>query len=143
MMRLPSVAPLWRQVAEATVTVGSRIQLLRGLGRRRYTAAFARESFVLRLPARGAIRLRDLHRGHIVFGTVGGPIRIFGCYHVRLRVGVMERRVNDAGRYAIGDVDAKRRFAGATCELDPVAVADAALLRVVRMHFEQVFLVPQ
>ena len=37
----------------------------------------------------------------------------------------------------------KRRFAGAACEPDPVAGADAALLRIVRMHFKQVFLVPQ
>src|SRR5580700_1169470 len=143
MMRLPSVAPWWRQVVDATVTVGSRIKLLRGLGRRRYAAAFARESFVLLLPARGAVRLRDLHGGHLVFGTVGGPIRILGRYHVRLRVGVMERRVDNAGRHTIGDFDAKRRFASAACKLDPVAVADAALLCIMRMHFEQIFLVPQ
>src|ERR1700757_2510991 len=100
MMRLPSVAPWWRQIEHSTAIVGSRMRLLRGLDRRRNAPALAREFFVLLLPLGRTVRRRNLHRGHLVFGAVGCPIGVLGGDDVGLRVRVMECRVDHAGRDA-------------------------------------------
>jgi hypothetical protein len=55
----------------------------------------------------------------------------------------MERRIDDARRHPFGELHAQRRLAGATLQSHPVAVANAVLLRIVRVNFKQVFLVPQ
>src|ERR1700730_13222650 len=94
------------------------------------------------LPFRGTIRRRYLHRRDLVFRTVGCPIGIFGRDDIGLGVRVMERRVDDARRDRLGDQRAQGGFTGAACEPDPVAVAHAALLGIVGMDFEPVFLVP-
>ena len=83
-----------------------------------------------------------LHRRHLVFGAVGRPVGIVGGDDIGLRVRVMEGGVDHARRDAVGDQRAQRGLAGAAGELDPVAVADAALLGVVGMDFEPVLLVP-
>ena len=53
----------------------------------------------------------------------------------------MERGVDHARGHPIGNLRA--RLARAAGEPPAVAVADSALLRVLRMNFEQVFLVPE
>src|SRR5580704_17550279 len=143
MVRLPSVTPLWRHTVAATVAAGSRIRLLRRLGGRGDAPALLREPFVLFLPARGSVRRRHLHRRDLVLRTIGCPVRILCGDHVRLRVRVMECRIDHARRYSIGYVDAQRCFASAARELDPIAIANAALFGVMRVHLEQVFLVPE
>jgi hypothetical protein len=55
---------------------------------------------------------------------------------------MVERRVDDARRHAIGDERPQGRFPGAARNLHPIAIADAALFGVVRMDFEKVFFVP-
>src|SRR4051812_31012777 len=94
------------------------------------------------LPIGRAVGRRDLHRGDLVFRTVGGPVGILRGDDVGLGVGVVEGGVDHAGGDAVGDQRPQRGFSGAAGEPDPVAVAYAALLGVVRMDFEPVFAVP-
>ncbi len=54
----------------------------------------------------------------------------------------MERRIDDARRYPVGDVGAQRGLARTAGEPHPVALADAALLGVMRMDLQQVLVVP-
>ena len=55
---------------------------------------------------------------------------------------MMEGGVDDARSDAVGDQRAQGGFAGAARKPDPVAVAHPALLGVVRMHLQAVFLMP-
>src|SRR5579862_2174782 len=142
MMRSPSAVLCWRQTDEATATVGARMPLLRRLDRRGYAAALACELVVLFLPLGRAVRGRDLDRRHLVFRAVGGPVGILGGDDVDLGVRVVERRIDDARCHALRNQRAQRGLAGAARELDPIAIVDAALLGVVRMDFQPVFLVP-
>src|SRR5579883_1917082 len=94
------------------------------------------------LPVARAVGRRDLHRRHLVFGAVGGPVRIVGGDDVGLRVRVMEGGVDHARRDPLGDSRAQGRLAGAARKPDPVAVAHAALLGIVRMDLQPVLLMP-
>ena len=55
---------------------------------------------------------------------------------------MMECRIDHARRDTIGELRAQRRLAGAALQPYQVTLTNAALLGVVRMDFEQVFLVP-
>src|SRR5262245_49538313 len=54
----------------------------------------------------------------------------------------MEGRIEDARRDAVGERRTRRGLARTTRQANPVALADAALLGVVRMDFQHVLLVP-
>ena len=90
-------------------------------------------------------RLRHRHHLHgrdFVFGAVGGPVRAVGGDHVGTRLGEVEGGVDHSGLHAFGHLGAQHGVAGAALDADPVALVDATLLRVVRMNFEPVFVVP-
>src|SRR5689334_5772242 len=120
---------------------GTCMPLLRGF-RGRDAAGVPRLLVVALLPVGRTVRRRDLHRRDLVFGAVGGPVRIVGRDDVGLRVRVVEGGVDDARRHAAGDLRAQRRFAGTALQPHPVAVAHAALLGVARMDLEPVFGMP-
>jgi hypothetical protein len=61
------------------------------------------ESVVLLLVAGRPIGRRALHRRHLVFRAVGRPIREVGRDHVGLGQWVVECRVHDPPRNALGD----------------------------------------
>ena len=106
------------------------------------TAASARLLVIVELPICRAVRRRDLHGRHLVFRAVRRPVGEVGGDDIRLRVRVMEGRVDDARRDPVGNQRPQRRLAGAAGELHPVAVANAALLGVVRMDFQPVLGMP-
>ena len=92
--------------------------------------------------SRRAVGRRHLHGGHLVFRAVGRPVGEVGGDDVGLRARVVEGGVDHARRHAVGDQRAQRRLAGAAGQPHPVAIADAALLGIVRMDFQPVLLVP-
>jgi hypothetical protein len=55
---------------------------------------------------------------------------------------MVERRVNHAWRHALSDLRAQRRLAGAADEPHPIAIANTALLGVMRVDFETILFVP-
>src|SRR5258708_38172902 len=142
MERFPSMKSSARQAVRATRLIGSATPLLRSFDHGGDAAALARELVVLLLPRGRTVRWGDLDGGHLVFRTIRRPVRIFGGDDVGLCSRVMERGVDDAGGHPLGDQGAQRGRAGAARELHPVAVADAALLGVVRMNLEAVLFVP-
>src|SRR5688572_16094954 len=90
------------------------------------------------------IRLRDLgdlDGGDLVLGAVGRPVRVLRRHEVYARLREVEGRVHDAAGDAPGERSTHDDFAGAARDADQVAVLDAAGLGVVRVHFENVFLV--
>src|SRR3984957_5448594 len=142
MARSPSAKAPARQAARAMRSTGGATTLLRGFHHMGDAAAVAGEFIVALLPFGRAVRRRDLNRRDLVFGAVGRPVRVVGGDDVGLGFGVMERGVDHARRHPLGDEGAQRGLAGAARELHPVAVADAALLGIVRMHLQAVLLVP-
>src|SRR6202167_3869382 len=116
--------------------------LLRSFHDRGNTPRVARLLVIGFLPFRRTVGGRYLHRRDLVFGAVGSPVGEFGGDDVGLRVRVVERGVDHARRDAIGDQRTQGGFAGAAGETHPIAIAHAALLGVVRVHFQPVFFVP-
>jgi hypothetical protein len=55
---------------------------------------------------------------------------------------MVEGRIDDAQRHAVGDLGAQGGFAGAARQQHPVAIAHAALFGVVRMDFKLVLGMP-
>src|SRR5258707_979161 len=88
------------------------------------------------LPVGCPVRRPNLHRRDLVFRAVGRPVGILGRDDVGLRVRMVEGGVDHARRDPVGDLCAQGGLAGAAREPDPVAVAHAALLGIVRVDFE-------
>ena len=94
------------------------------------------------LPLERPLDPHDLHRRHLVLGAVGRPVRVLGRHHVGAGLGEVKRRVDDAGLHAVRDRRAQHGLAGAAGDAGPVAVDDAARLRIVRMDLEAILRVP-
>src|SRR5882672_1726672 len=94
------------------------------------------------LPGRGLRDARDLDRGDLVLGTIGGPVGILGGDHIGAGLGKVERRVHHAGLDPIGDLRPQHRLPSAALHPDPVALLDTAFLGIMRMEFEPVLVVP-
>src|SRR6202012_3193119 len=142
MARSPATRPGFRQAMRLTLSSGGATLLLRRF-QWRDTAALAGELLVFLLPARWSVRWRNLHRGDLVFRTIGRPVGVVGGDDIGLGVRMVERCIDDARRHTVGEQSAQRRLAGAARQPHPVAVTDAALLGIVRVDLEQVFLVPE
>src|SRR5579863_6737082 len=142
MVRTPSLRQPSRQTRRSTVHTGLRIRLLRGLHRVCNPARVAGLFVVGLLPLRWTVGGRHLYRCDLVFGAIGCPVGIFRRDDVGLRVRMMERGVDHARRDAFGDQRPQGSFPGTACEPHPVAIAHAALLGIVGMDLEPVFLVP-
>ena len=78
-----------------------------------------------------------LYSGQLVAQSEKSVVMTLACVF-----GMVEGRVDDARRHALGDQRPQRRLAGAALDAHPVAVADAALLGVVRVDLQPVLLVP-
>src|SRR6516165_7973850 len=142
MARSPSTKSLTYQAVRPTRQTGSGTQLLRGFDNRGNAAARAGKCVVALLPFGRAVRRRELHGGDLVFGAVRRPVRIVRGHDIGLRVGMMERGVDHAGSHALGDQRAQGGLAGTARELDPIAIANAALLGVMRMNLKAILFVP-
>src|SRR3546814_13135618 len=94
------------------------------------------------LPVARSVRFRNLYGGDLIFGAVGGPVGVIGGDDVGLRHRMVESGVDNAWRHPIGHLRAQRRLARTALEAYPVAIAKAAVLRVVRMDFEPIFGMP-
>src|SRR5450830_401798 len=90
----------------------------------------------------GLAHRQHVHRGHLVLGAVGGPVAAVGGDHIGPRLGEVEGGVDHPGRHALGDGGTQHGLARAALDAHPVAVADAALLGVVRVDLQPVFVVP-
>ena len=134
----------WSWVSMASVSITSpRHQRVRACAAPlQQLELLAVELAVVALPLRGLRHRHHLHRRHLVLGAVGRPVGVVGGDHVGARLGEVEGGVDHARLHALGDRRAQHRLAGAAGDADPVAVADAALLGVVRMDLEPVFVVP-
>jgi hypothetical protein len=55
---------------------------------------------------------------------------------------MMECCVDNTGRNSLSKQCAQSRFAGSTCKLQPVTIADASLLGIVGMDFKPILIVP-
>ena len=75
---------------------------------------------------------RHLHGGHLVLRAVGRPVGVLGGDDVGAGHGMVERRVDDALRHAVGDLRAQRRRADAAGQRHQSPSLDAAHLGVVR-----------
>src|SRR5581483_2117031 len=100
------------------------------------------EALEAALPLGGLGHARHLHGGDFVLGAVGRPVRIVGGDHVRTRAWKVEGSVDHARLHPFGDARAQHGLAGAAADADPVALVDAARLRVVGMDLEPVLVVP-
>src|SRR5882757_27881 len=96
------------------------------------------EFAVAALPLGGLADAGRLDCGDLVFGTIRRPIRVIGRDDVRTRFGEMEGRVHDARLDAFGDPGAQHRLARPARNPDPVALDDAAFLRIVRMDLQAI-----
>ena len=83
-----------------------------------------------------------LHCRHFKLGAVGRPVRVIGGNHVCARFRVMESGVNHARLHALGQRGAQHGFARAAVNAHPIALGNAALLRVVRMNLDNIFVMP-
>src|SRR3546814_19420039 len=99
--------------------------ILFGCFQRRNAAAPARLLGIILLPVAGAVGEAYLHCGHLVLGAVGGPVRLVGRDHVRLRLGMVECGVDHAWPHPLGDERAQRRLARALAQSYPVVVLDS------------------
>ena len=98
--------------------------------------------FPVLLPVRLLVRQSDLNRRHLVFRAVRGPVGILRGDHVGARYRMVERRVDNALRHALGNQRPERRRPHAAGDGHHLAVPDAAHLRVMRMDFENVLGMP-
>ena len=85
---------------------------------------------------------RNLDGGYFVFRTTCRPIRKLGRHDIGARLRVVKCRINHARRYPFGYLGAKRRFAFAAPDRNPLSVTNAAHLRIGGVNFEDVFIVP-
>ena len=106
------------------------------------TLVLALALFPLVLPFGGLVGRRHLNRRHLVLGAVGRPVRVLGGDDVGAADREVERRVDDARRHAVGDLDAHRCSADAARQRGHGAILDATHLGVGGMHLEDVLLVP-
>ena len=97
---------------------------------------------IIFLPIGRTVREAHLHRSDLILGAVRGPIRIVGRNYVRLRVGVVEGRIYDAGRHPLGDERPQGGLAGAASEAHPVAFLDAAIFGVEWVYLEAILGMP-
>src|ERR1044072_5424923 len=84
----------------------------------------------------------NLHRRRLILRAIRRPVGKVGGDDVRLRIRMMEGRIDDARCNTIGNQRSQRGVAGAADELHPVAIANAALLGIMRMDFQPVFRMP-
>src|SRR5271168_3953193 len=94
------------------------------------------------LPLRRLTHTGCLHGGYLVLGAVGCPIRVIRSDDVGARLREMKSRVNHAGLNTLGDTGAQYRIARAAGNAHPIALGDTALLGIMRMNLEAVFIVP-
>jgi hypothetical protein len=107
---------------------GFHVSSTRLAGGRHAPAVFPHDP--VSLPPLGrAVGRRHLHGRHLIFGTVRRPIRVICRDDVGLAQRMVEVGVDDAGRDAVGDFRAQRRFPGAALHAHPVAVANAGARR--------------
>src|SRR6185312_15262380 len=105
-------------------------------------ARAARQVLILDLPLAWSVRRRNLHRRHLEFRTTCRPVGEIRGDDIRLRGGVVECRIDNGRRHAVGDKRAQRRLAGAAGQPHPVAFVDTAIFRVMGVDFQPVLLMP-
>src|SRR5690606_45086 len=97
---------------------------------------------IVALPLGWPVRRRNLHRSYLVFGAVGCPVGEVGGYHIRLRRRVVEGSVHYPRGDTISDQYAEARLTGAARKLGEIAGLEAPVFCVGRMHFQQIFVMP-
>src|ERR1700743_2873410 len=111
MARPPAMRPCCRQAMHLIRSSGGATLLLRRF-QWRDTAALAGGLLVFLLSARWFGRWRNMHRGDLVFRTIGRPIGVVGGDDIGLGVRMVERCIDDARRHTVGEQSAQRRLAG-------------------------------
>src|SRR6218665_11655 len=67
---------------------------------------------------------------YLVFGAIGGPVRVVCGNHVGTRLGKVEGGVYHAWLNALGHHGAQHGLSGPAADTDPVVLPDATFLRV-------------
>src|SRR5471030_754085 len=106
------------------------------------TVLFVAEGLIAFLPFGRVVDATDFHGGDLVLRTVGGPVGVVGGDHVGPRFREVEGGVHHAWGDPFGDPRAQDSLAGAAADADPVTFVDATALRVGRVDFQAVFVVP-
>lgn len=116
---------------------------LRQVSRRQQLPLRIAEGAIALLPFRGLADTGDFHRGNLVLGAVGGPVRVFRGDHVGAGEREVEGGVDHARLHALADACAQHGVAGAAGNANPVALLDAALFGIVGMDLKHIFAVPE
>ena len=94
------------------------------------------------LPLGGLAHPGRLHGRDLVLGAIGRPVGVVGGDHIRAGFREVERGVDHARLHALGDARAQHRISGAARDAHPIALGNAALLRIVRMDLHTILVVP-
>src|SRR6267142_99521 len=95
------------------------------------------------LPLGGLAHPDGLHGGHLVLGAIRGPVGIIRGDHIGSGFGKMKSRIDHAGLNPLGHPGAQHRVAGAALDAHPVPFGNAAVLRILRMDLQTIFVMPR
>src|ERR1700730_15680112 len=94
------------------------------------------------LPLGGLAHTDGLHGGHLVLGAIRGPVGIIRGDHIGPGLGKMKSRVDHAGLNPLGHPGAQHRVARAALDAHPVPFGNAAVLGVLGMDLQTIFVMP-